>query len=1007
MKSFSKFQAPRLARSPLALAVSAMIFTFSGSALWAASNTWIPGGNGSYTDASKWTGGVNVPNGATDVAAIDGTGSVVALSSNVTLQSLDLALTTSGGAPIFNHNSGDLSVGTLRFGGGGGSRNPNYNLSDGLLSIATSFTWGNGNNAKFNVSGGTVDFAGTSLNVGVASGAKGSIIMTGGVFNANSVPQVNLANNNASSVQALVDLSGNAKFNATTSTFVIGQFGAATGTGVFATLNMAGTAELNTTRVVLGGNNVGTAVYGVINLNGGTISAGSIRKGTGSIAASSTANVIHANGGTVKAIGDAGNTNFFQGAFVDLQAGGLNFDTNSNYVTITNVMSGPGGLTKQGDGALTLAGTNTYEGATTVAGGELTLGSATAIPDTSHLTVTDGALVNLDGVQDRVGSLTLGATHYTANGTYGSSQSGADVQNDNFFTGSGTILIGPPQAARNLAWTGASLQPFWMTAGTDENFIDTADSSPTIFHTGDTVAFNDLTDPALMTVSLSGNVQPGGMIFNNTAGNPYVIDGFFGSLLGAGGVVKNGAGDVTIGGTSNSYTGTIAVTSGKLIMGSNSAFGNSSGITIAPGAQVDINGYGPGSLYTYTIAGTGPGNTGLVVNSGGARFGDSGIKNLFLTGDASIGSDGSRFDFGQGGTVSGNGHTLTKVGNNDMGFRGDASASPINIVAAGGTVWAESSANAYGGATGTLTIKSGARAGTYGTLTIATPVAIESGGTLHNQGVATGTWTGNFNLSGDVAIDSAGSPIVISGNVSGTANITKSGASNVTIADPDHIGNTTVTSGPLTVTSATLYDGATITLNGATATLNLTHGGSDTVDKLVLDSVQQQAGTYVSPTNTQAIPGAIATAYIVGDTGSLVVTSSPGGATGFTNWADASITNPAYSSLKGRQDDPDNDGFTNLEEFLFGTNPQTNTGTLTQLTQVGSNLHIRWNERATGAAYTLQESVTLAENPWPASGATPVVSGDQTGVPADYTRKEATVPVDSVHKFVRVMGVEN
>ncbi len=1009
MKLSFKFQSKRVVQSPLALAVSAVIFTFSGPSLWAATQVWTAGGNGNFGDSTKYVSGIAPL--AADTVTSDGTGSTINFdgTNSISLAALNLNLAT--GATTFNQTAGNLSLGTLGFGGPGGSRNPVYNMSGGTLSIATSFSWGNGSNAKLNVSAGTVDFSGTSLNVGIANGAKGSIIMTGGVFNGNSVPQMNLANINAAGAQAVVDLSGDAKFNATASTFVIGQFGAATGTGVFATLNMAGTSQLNTSTVVLGGNNGTSAVYGVINLNGGTISTGSIRKGNGSIAASSTANVVHANGGTVKAVSHAANSNFFQGAFVDLQAGGLNFNTDSNNVTITNVMSGPGGLTKQGDGTLTLTGTNTYAGATTVAAGQLTLGSATVIPDSNNLTVMTGALVSLDGLQERVGSLTLGATTYTANGTYGSSESGADVQNDGFFIGTGTILIGPPQAARNLAWTAAaaeanSLVPLWMTAGTDENFTNTVNSSSTIFHTGDTVAFNDLANPALMTLSLSGNVQPGGMIFNNTAGNPYVIDGSSGSILGGGGIVKSGAGDVTVGGLTNSYTGAIAVNSGKLIMGSNSAFGSSSGITIASGAQVDINGKAPGSIYTYTVSGTGPGNTGLIVNGGGIRFGDAGIKNLIMTGDTSIGNNGSRFDFGQGGTVTGNGHTLTKIGNNDMGFRGDASGTPINIVVAAGNVWAETSANAYGGATGTLTIKSGARAGTYGTLTIATPVTIESGGTLHNQGVATGTWTGNFNLAGNVAIDSAGSPIVISGNISGTANITKSGASNVTLADPDYVGNTTVNSGPLTLTSATLNNAATVTLNGATSTLNLSHGTADTVDKLFLDGVQQAAGTYVSTTNTQSIPGAIATSHIVGDTGSLVVTTSPV-VTGYSIWANANITNPAFASLRGRQDDPDTDGFTNIQEFLFGTDPQTNTGTLTPMIQSGGGLHVRWNERNTGSSYILQESITLAENPWPTSGVTPVLSADQTGVPTDYTRKEATVAIDIARKFVRVVGVEN
>ncbi|MEO5916497.1 MAG: autotransporter-associated beta strand repeat-containing protein [Luteolibacter sp.] len=1059
MKPTFKHQSGRVVQSPLGLAIAAMIFTLCGSSAWAASTqVWTIGGNGNFGDATKYVSGIAPVAG--DTVTADGTGSIIAFDASNTISLATLSLNVTSGATTVNQTAGDLTLATLNFGGAGGSRNPIYNLSGGSLSTAA-FAWSNGSNARFKVSGGTMNHSGGSVSVGVGGGSHGHVEVSLGTYNHTGTGQIQLGttstgigtievsggefktnspsfrigsqsggtgnitlsgagvlNANGTGTRNIylgnnggtgnLTMSGTSQFNAAGYVLSAGQFG--TLAGCAGNVTMSG-GTLSIERIALGGDNANSSIIGVVNLNGGTIATGAIRLGASTVTPSLTANVVHANGGKVKVVGHALNSSFFLGAFVDLQAGGLFFDTDSNSATISNIMSGAGGFTKQGDGVLTLTGTNTYQGVTKVEAGQLTIGSATVIPDANNLNVMTGALVSLDGLQERVGSLTLGPTAYTANGTYGSSLSGADVQSDDFFTGTGTILIGPPQAARNLAWTAAAaeanfLVPIWMTAGIDENFINTADSSSTIFHTGDTVTFNDLANPDSMTVTLSGNVQPGGMVFNNTADKPYVIVGNSGSILGAGGLAKNGAGDVTVAGLTNTYTGAIAVNVGKLIMGSNSAFGATSGITIASGAQVDINGKAPGSVYTYTVSGTGPGDTGAIVNNGAIRFGDAGIKNLVLTGDTSIGNNGNRFDFGQGGTVTGNNHTLTKIGGNDMGFRGDASGTPIHIVVAAGNVWAETSSNAYGGTTGTLTIKSGARAGTYGSLTITTPVTIESGGTLHNQGVATGIWTGDFSLTGNVTIDSAGSPIAIMGNVSGTANVSKGGAGNVTIADPDYVGNTTVTSGPLTLTSATLYNGAMVTLNGGTSTLSLAHGIADTVDKLFLDGVQQAAGTYVSMTNIQSIPGAIPTAHIVGDTGSLVVTTSPV-VTGYSAWADANITNPAYASLKGRQDDPDTDGFTNIQEFLFGTDPQTNTGTLTQMTQSGAILLVRWNERNTGATYILQESITLAENPWPASGVTPVVSADQSGVPTDYTRKGATVPIDIAHKFVRVVGVEN
>ena len=368
-----------------------------------ATQSWIAGGTGNLQDAARYTSGTAPVNG--DTVTSDGTGSNITFNSTSPVTSLaTLGLNVSSGATVFNQTSGTLSLGTLNFGGGGASRNPTYNMNGGQLDITSQFNWANGSNARFNQSAGTVNYSGSSFNVGVAGGARGYITMTGGTFNANSVAQINLGNAGSGNGQAYVDLSGSSVLNATSSIFVIGQYGAATGTNSFATVTLSGSSELNTSTVVLGGNNASSAVYGVINLNGGTIAAGSIRKGNSSIAASATANVLHANGGTVKVLGHGNNSNYFLGTFVDLQANGLKLDTNSNNAGISNDMSGAGGLTKMGNGTLTLSGSNTYSGLTTVEEGTLVNNGAI----TGGLAVASGATFS--------GSGTVGG-NATVNGT--------------------------------------------------------------------------------------------------------------------------------------------------------------------------------------------------------------------------------------------------------------------------------------------------------------------------------------------------------------------------------------------------------------------------------------------------------------------------------------------------------------------------------------------------------------------------------------------------------------
>lgn len=101
-------------------------------------------------------------------------------------------------------------------------------------------------------------------------------------------------------------------------------------------------------------------------------------------------------------------------------------DTDGYDVTFATGLSGDGGLTKLGDGSLTLAGANTYTGPTTVSGGTLNLNSASGfIP---VLNVPSGGTVNL-GAGTVVGVLNV--TGGTANLT------GAGVQLGTLFVSSG------------------------------------------------------------------------------------------------------------------------------------------------------------------------------------------------------------------------------------------------------------------------------------------------------------------------------------------------------------------------------------------------------------------------------------------------------------------------------------------------------------------------------------------------------------------------------------------
>ncbi|MBN8457492.1 MAG: choice-of-anchor D domain-containing protein [Verrucomicrobia bacterium] len=118
-------------------------------------------------------------------------------------------------------------------------------------------------------------------------------------------------------------------------------------------------------------------------------------------------------------------------------------------------------------------------------------------------------------------------------------------------------------------------------------------------------------------------------------------------------------------------------------------------------------------------------------------------------------------------------------------------------------------------------------------------------------------------------------------------------------------------------------------------------------------------------------------------------------------WASSFGLDPAGNGAPGA--DADGDGFTNLQEFLFGKDPEANDGTLTATERSGNTLIIRWKQLASGATYRLMESATLA-NPWTESAATVEPDGAQTG---EYLPKKAQVTIGSGKNFFRVEGSEN
>lgn len=153
-----------------------------------------------------------------------------------------------------------------------------------------------------------------------------------------------------------------------------------------------------------------------------------------------------------------------------------------------------------------------------------------------------------------------------------------------------------------------------------------------------------------------------------------------------------------------------------------------------------------------------------------------------------------------------------------------------------------------------------------------------------------------------------------------------------------------------------------------------------------------------TPTISPASPGtglAWDTSAFISSGVISVVVSDP-----FVTWA-SQITNPAD---RDRTDDPDGDGFNNIDEYLLGTLPTSANGSLTTTEASGSNLIIRWKELVSGGTYTLESSSTL-NNDWvTATGATLANDGAAS---SGYQPRMATIPLTGTKKFFRIQAVEN
>ena len=728
---------------------------------------------------------------------------------------------------------GTLTLGSVVSGGGdlvktgaGTVRLSGNNTYTGATTVNAGTLTVNNANALGSAAAGTTVNAGATLALNNLTIASEPLTLNGGTLSrAAGNPRWN----------GTVDLASTSTVTGATGTLTLG--GVVSGIGGL-TKTGAGTVMLSGNNTYAGVTTVNAGTLRVNNVNAlGSAAAGTTVNAGATLAMSGLAVATEAltlNGGTLSRA--AGNPAW--NGTVDLAS--TSTVTGAGTLTLGNVVSGIGGLTKTGGGTVVLSGNNTYAGATSVNAGTLRVNHVNALGAAGA-----GTTVNAGGIL-ALNNFTVAAEPLTLNGGTLSRAAGNPTWNGtvnlaaatNTVTGGGGTLTigGVVSGAGGIAKTGAATLvlsasntyggPTAINAGTlrvaGGNGIGDA-SAVTLANVGSAALNLNGTNETIG--SLAGGGAAGGNVVLGagtlTTGGNDTSTTYSGVISGSGGLAKNGTGMLTLG-RANTYTGATTVNAGTLTAANAAALGTvAGGTTVNAGATLNIAGVAIGAE-TVTLNGAGVGGAGALQGTGVASLAGP----VTLASASSIGA-GAGSTLALNSTVNG-GFALDLVGGGTVTFGNTVgNATPLASL----TQSAATTLNVNGGLVST------AGAQTYnGPLVIGGPATLQTaGGAITANGAVTAT-AGTLSLAagaGNVTMTNAG-------NDFGTVQVT-SGA-NVDLVDASALVLGASNVG--TIRAQTLA--GDLTVNGVIAAT----GGGDSI-------VLAAAGNFVNTAGAAALnPGA-------------------------------------------------------------------------------------------------------------------------------------------------------
>ncbi|EKP1952250.1 autotransporter-associated beta strand repeat-containing protein [Salmonella enterica] len=442
-----------------------------------------------------------------------------------------------------------------------------------------------------------------------------------------------------------------------------------------------------------------------------------------------------------------------------------------------NAISGSGQVEKSGDGTLTLSGSNTYTGGTTINDGTLI---ATSVDALGSGDVTDDAVLELNTGGDFINN--IGGTGRVEK----SGDKTLTLSGSNSYTGGTTISDGTLVASNvESLGTGDVTNNATLELNTGGDFTNNIGGSGQVVKSGDDAlalsGANSYTGGTLISSGTlvatnvdalgSGDVTDNATLELNTGGT------FDNAISGSGQVVKSGDKTLTLSG-SNTYTGGTLISDGTLVASNVESLGTGD---VTNNATLELN---TGGDFTNNISGS-----GQVVKSGDDTLTFSG-SNTYT-----------------GGTTINDG-TLVATSVEALGS-GDVTNDAVLALNTGGDF-----ANNIGG-TGSV-VKSGDETLTLSGTNSYTGGTTISGGTLvatNVEALGTGDVTNNATLELNTGGD-------FTNNISGNGQVVKSGDDTLTFSGSNtYTGGTTINDGTLVATSVEALGSGDVT-NDAVLALN-------------------------------------------------------------------------------------------------------------------------------------------------------------------------------------------